>query len=68
MTQRLITAHICFAPIGRFGLRHIFTFDIASVKTSYMRGTLGEINSSYNLKCGPSMAHINKEIIFYEKP
>lgn len=27
-----LTAHICSAPDGRFGLRHIFTFAIATVK------------------------------------
>jgi len=42
MTQRL-TAHICSAPVGRFGLRHIFTSAIATVKTSYMRRTLYEM-------------------------
>jgi hypothetical protein len=38
------TAHICSAPVGRFGLYHIFTSAIATVKTSYMRGTLDESN------------------------
>jgi len=44
MTQRL-TAHICSVPVGRYGLRHIFTSTIVVVKTSYMRETLCEIHN-----------------------
>lgn len=46
MTQRL-TAYICSAPVGRFGLRHIFTSANATVKTSYIRQTLSEIAQEY---------------------
>lgn len=39
------TAHICSAPFGRSGFRHIFTAAMATVKTSYMPGTLTEMLS-----------------------
>ena len=38
-----LTACIHSAPVGRSRLCHIFTCAIATVKTSYTRGTLGEI-------------------------
>ena len=34
------TACICSAPVGRFERHHIFTYAIATVKTSYTRETL----------------------------